>query len=188
MLKQMSTAIKSIPEGLGWNLSNWSCFYTGHYLPAGSCFTDCACSRDGGPYGTALRRPLDSTVWTMFLWRGTDYYRVLQHSCQGGKRLPLYKDGTGSLPPHTGPRVAFHVLQTVQHRDVVYYDAKLPLWDAITTLWISCYVAFTAAAAQSRVIPVYVRRLTASPFLINRLLLSLGSSSVWCLTNVCRNV
>lgn len=41
------------------------------------------------------------------------------------------------LPSQVGPQVAFHILQTAPQRGDVYYDAKPPRRDAITTL--SCY-------------------------------------------------
>lgn len=45
--------------------------YAGLYLPACSCFTDCPCSRDWGPYGTALYWRFDYTADEVlqFLWR-----------------------------------------------------------------------------------------------------------------------
>lgn len=45
-------------------------FYAGLYLPACSCFTDCPCSRDWGPYGTAVYWRFDYTAdeVLLFLW------------------------------------------------------------------------------------------------------------------------
>lgn len=56
-------------------------FNAGLYLPACSCFTDCPCSRDRGPYGTALYWRFDCTAdeVLLFLWRNLleeEYYKA----------------------------------------------------------------------------------------------------------------
>lgn len=73
-----------------------------------------------------------------------DFYKAL---AKLSKCLPLFKQGrrhrlafclcTGTPPPSSsqvGPQVGFHILQTAPQRGDVYYDAKLPRWDATTTL------------------------------------------------------
>lgn len=60
-----------------------------------------------------------------------------------GRRLGFCRcTGTPPPPSCVGPQVAFHILQTAPQRRNVYYDAKLPQQEAITTL---CYSTPSAA-------------------------------------------
>lgn len=131
-------------------------FYTSLYLPACSCFTDCPCSRDWGPYGTEVYGRFDCIAdeVLLFLWRNllekeyytgaANYKRFTRLSLNSKSVFRLFKQGrwhrlgfclcSGTLPSQVGPEVALHILQTAPQRGDVYYDAKVPRWDAITKL------------------------------------------------------
>lgn len=135
----MSRAIKKIPEGLNVMRVIDHFLYAGLYLPACSCFTDCPCSRDWSPYGTAFYWRYDCTAdeVLLILWRNLleeeHYTRAVNY--MAFTRLALNSQSvfrcsnkaagagwgfcrcTGTLPSWVTPLVAFHILQKAQQRE-----------------------------------------------------------------------
>ena len=118
------------------NVSNWSLFYAGHYLPACSCFTDCPCSRDSGPYGTVvywwfdytadqvllfLRRNLleEELNWGWFTL-GLQCVQLHLKASSAACTRPLAQAGLlpASRNPllHVGPQVVYHILPSDPQR------------------------------------------------------------------------
>lgn len=125
-------------------------FYAGLYLPAWSCFTDCPCSWDFGPYGTPVYWRFDYTAdeVLLFLWRNLleELHWAVNFTMCSVKPKSIFRCLNGRWQrkggvvadtqeplSHVGPQVAFHILPKAPQSCDVYYDAKLAWRVAIPT-------------------------------------------------------